>query len=757
MCAIISNKEYTSEYDKAVMKDTSISPVLYHILISIFLFSSCDSFLHVKSKSELKINQLKILRFDKFITHSSLISCGITRDKKLFCNEQRIEKGSSLFEQTIPSGWPVKMVDTGRNHICAIFEGPFHDEVWCKGIGSSGQLGDGLSLTSNVLVKVVGLPTKRILDLGSENIGSCAVTEDKDVYCWGSGYFPNGVASPSSTAFKTLLTGVIDIKGTYSSYCALKEDKSLWCWGSGTNGNLGQGDILTHAYTPFRVKDSLGTGFLQNVDDFAVGQQHTCAIINQEVYCWGLSRAVGVDQDPATTLPRHMPELSGTIKIEAGDFHTCALLDTGDVYCWGRNKSLQVGGVLDVHVLTPKKVDFPQSVGEIVDLSLGNGTNPTSARSCVLNKSGEIYCWGTTANGIFGSIDPLITKTFTFQPSLNASSVNISSGQMCLINNNLPYSSGYNDYAQFDSDRYAIGTPLLMSNDTVTDFDCSRYANCYVSSNKLFCKGLNFTARQEITALGSGVAKAVLATHSTCALMLNKDLYCWGLNANGQIGNGTTATVVVTAPYLAMTNVVAADGGANVFCAIKSDKSVWCWGANSAGTVGHDNTLEVNVTTPVLVKGLPDLTSATTLNLKVESQTACLQVDKDIYCWGASIGTLLHLGSDYTFKAYKLSALSGNIKKIAIINMGVCVSYDDFSISCLSNSSSLLFAFDYEYIHKKTFAPIGPIADLGGGTYLLCQVLTNGKLYCLGNNSYGGMAHEGIAPPLVLNPSKWQP
>lgn len=728
------------------------------IFSSILLLSSCDNFLEIKiSNKENKKKELKVLRFEKFITASSLMSCGITFDKKLFCNEQKIEKGSSLFEASIPAGWPVKNVDTGRNHVCAIFEGPHYDEVWCKGIGTSGQLGDGTSLSSPTLVKVSGLPLKRILDLGSENVGSCAVTEDKDVYCWGSGYFPNGVSSPSPTAFKTLLTGVTEIKGLYNTYCALKDDKSLWCWGIGSTGNLGQGTVANHPYTPVKVKDSSGTGFLENIDNFGVGQQHACAIIDQEVYCWGFARSVGVDQVPAITLPRHMPELSGAIKIEVGDFHTCALLNSGDVYCWGRNRNHQVSEVEDAHVVMPKKVNFPKGMGEIVDLSLGNGTNPTSARSCVLIKSGEVYCWGTATSGVFGSLVPLIEKSFTLQPISNVTNVRMSNGQMCLISNDLPYGTGFNDYAQFNSDRYVISSPLLMSNDDVTDFDCSRYANCYVSNNKLFCQGLNLVGRQEITSLGSNVKKAVLATHTNCALMLNGDLNCWGLNSSGQIGNGNTTNVPLATPYLVMSNVVDADGGANIFCALKSDKSVWCWGANNAGTVGHDNNLEISVKTPVLVQGLPDLTSATRLSLKVENQTACLQVDNDLYCWGAFVGTLLSLGNDATFKAHKISALSGNIQKIAIINMGVCVSYANFYISCLTNSTSLLMAFDHESVYKKTYASIGPIAELEGSTYLLCQVLIDGKLYCLGNNSYGGLAHDGIASPLVLNPSKWQP
>lgn len=741
------------------MKFFSIHLTRAFFLISILLMSSCKMALLIKSSGKKAVvDNTKIIRFEKFITNSSNLSCGISLDKKLFCNEQKVENGVSLFELTTPTNWPVKSIETGRGHVCGVFEGPAFDEIWCKGTGTSGQLGDGLNLNSSILVKVSGLPSSRFIDIGSGNLASCAVAEDKKVYCWGTGYFPTGVSSPSPTAILTPFTNVNEIKGNYASFCALKDDKTLWCWGSGSNGILGQGNATNSYYTPRQVKDSAGTGFLQNVTDFAVGYTHTCAIVNEEVYCWGFSRRVGVDLDAATTLPHHIPALSGALKIEAGDYHSCALLKTGEVYCWGQNRSLEISGTEDYLVLNPKKVEFPASAGEIVDLTLGIGTNPTNSRSCALNKKGEVYCWGTASAAIFGNLAPLLAKNFTMQPSSNVSSLRISNTQLCLINNNSPYSSGFNDYAQYTHDRHIISTPLLMGPDSVTDFDCSRYANCYVSNNKLFCQGLSYTGRHEITALGNTVKKAVLGSHSTCALMQNDDLKCWGINSAGQVGNGTLVTPVnITTPYLTLQNVVMAEGGQYIFCAMTSDKKVWCWGSNAVGTVGHDNSSEVNVSTPVLVQGLPDLTSVTKINLKVEHQTACLHADQDVYCWGAGVGTLLSLGTENTFKAYKISELSGNIEKLAIIHMGVCVAYDTNKVSCLTNNVSNLIISDRKEVYKKTYPAIGPIEELEGGAYLLCQVLKTGKLYCLGNNSYGGLAHTGIASPLVLNPEKWLP
>lgn len=723
----------------------------YSLLFLVFLASCVSS---VNFKEQAPAESPLILRFDKFITNSSSTSCGITKDRKLFCNENRIAKDISLFENSIPAKWPVKVVDTGRSHLCAIFEGPSYDEVWCKGAGTSGELGDGQSVTTTTLVKVSGLPVSRFVDLGLASTRSCAVTSDKKVYCWGNSYLPMGVSTSSSTAIETPLTGYVELKGNYSSNCGLKEDKTLWCWGSGTYGVLGQGNTIGSNYTPVKVKNSAGTGFLEDVSHFSVGQTHTCAIVDEEVYCWGLSRRVGVNADGNTTLPRHLPELSGALKVESGDFHSCALLKTNEVYCWGLNRNFQVGGVEDYEVVTPRKIDLGDK--QIVDISLGNGNNPSFARSCALTNDGELHCWGSAGVGVFGSIKSHLASSFTQQPDSYVTSISMGDTSQCFIKNNIPYASGFNDYKQFTHDRYIIGAPVPMSADPVTDFSCNRYSNCYVSGNKLFCQGLSYTDRHEITALGSNVAKAVTASHTTCALMLNNDLNCWGTNTNGQVGNGLTTAVALTSPYLTMTNVIDADGGQNVFCAIKSDRTVWCWGSNAYGTIGHNNASETQVNVPTRVHGLPDITLAGKLKIKVERYTACLHADNDVYCWGEHVGTLLSRADQNTYLAEKITAVSGDVEKMAIIGKGVCVSHADTRVTCLSYGSFGLFTYDR--VSKVTFPALGgQVQELEGGNLLLCAILTNGNRYCLGNNAYGGMSHAGLAPPLILDPVKWIP
>lgn len=697
--------------------------------------------------------------FNRISTESGDRTCGVTTNQKFVCTEKFENNETSFVERAHPQNWPIKDFDLGRYHVCALFSGASFDEVWCFGIGSSGQLGDGLSINQKELVKVVGLPEKRFKDLGLGGTRSCVVDADGIVHCWGAGTaMPGGVAA--STAKTSTINDVQQMDGAYQVSCLTKSDQSLWCWGAGINGALGQGNDTTYNM-PVRVKDSAGTGFLENVTDFAVGFNHACAISDGEVYCWGLSRRVGVNASATakTLLPRHLPELSGAIKIRSGDHHSCAQMSNGDLYCWGSNKSLQIGGVLDEDVVIPKKIELGSLV--VKDFSLGHGTNPSHGRTCIISADQKMYCWGTAIFGLFGSTAPMSTASFKEQPESDISQIMINKDALCFVSGERPYVAGFDEYNQLGTGpRYIVSIPEKQDEDQVTDMNCSHYANCYVKAGEMFCQGYRFTLREHLTSLGNNVARAINSSHTTCALTINDELKCWGGNSNGEVGINSVSTVINVSPSPAptLTQVIDAAGGDNFLCAIKADKSVWCWGKNQFGTLGHNNPSEVLSRVPVAVQGLPDLSTVTDLKLKVSEHMACLLADQKIYCWGGGVGRILGQMQEDSFFAQPINALNGAITHLAPIHKGVCASYSDQSVRCLANSESLLTIFTRPGVHQYQYPKFSSkIKDLTGGLYLLCALLENGKRHCLGNNNAGGMHHQGIAPALMINPVNWHP
>lgn len=703
------------------------------------------------------------LLFSRISTESGDRTCGLTTDQKFVCTGKFEKNGTSFVEYVHPQSWAVKDFDLGRYHVCAIFTGPSFDEVWCFGTGNSGQLGDGLSISQKNLVKVIGLPEKRFNDLGLGGTRSCVVDADGIVHCWGTGTaMPGAVAT--NVATMSSITDVQRIEAAYQATCLTKSDQSLWCWGTGGNGTLGQGNETTYNM-PVQVKDSTGTGFLQNVTDFAVGFNHACAISDGEVYCWGLSRRAGLDSTPLakTLLPRRLPELSGAIKIKSGDHHSCAQISNGDLYCWGSNRSLQIGGVTDADVVVPKKMELGSLFA--TDFSLGHGTNPSHGRTCIISTDQKIYCWGTAIFGLFGSVSPMRASSFQEQPENDISQILINKDALCLVSNDKAYAAGFDEYNQLGTGaRYIVTIPQLLDEDPVSDLNCSHYANCYIKSGEMYCQGYRFTNREKLTPLGNNVVRAINSSHTTCALTEDDELKCWGGNSNGEVGiNSTTATIAVARFADAipqsptMTEVIDAAGGDNFLCAIKSNKTVWCWGKNQYGTLGHNNPSEAISRVPVAVQGLPDFSNVTNLKLKISEYIACVLADAKVYCWGGGVGTILSQVAGDSFIAQEITALRG-ATHIAPIDKGLCAAFGDQSVRCLASSESLLTVFNKLGVHQYQYPKFSSkIKDLTGGLHMVCALLENGKRHCLGNNYAGGMHHEGIAPALIINPVNWHP
>jgi alpha-tubulin suppressor-like RCC1 family protein len=115
----------------------------------------------------------------------------------------------------------------------------------------------------------------------------------------------------------------------------------------------------------------------------------------------------------------------------------------------------------------------------------------------------------------------------------------------------------------------------------------------------------------------------------TCALLANGTVKCWGVdNSSGQLGDNTQMAHAVPAAVTGLTNVAALDAGRDTTCAILGDGTVKCWGANGDGQIG-DNT-KSNRLIPVAVTGLTDVIALDT----AFGHTCVARRDGSVRCWG---------------------------------------------------------------------------------------------------------------------------
>lgn len=294
----------------------------------------------------------------------------------------------------------------GTFHTCALGDDA---RLRCWGDNRGGQVGQGncewYQLDPATLV-ADSPPEVSGIEAGGGH--SCALTVSGQLYCWGrnvNGQVGDGSGGPETqdrylpVAVKGLPSPVKRAALGYQHSCALLKDGEVHCWGQNYNGQLGQGEggyEMTFSASPLLVK-----GLRREAQQLVVGGNHACVLFERgSVSCWGDNRhgQIGDGSDVERAVPIPVEGLlEPAVLLAAGGRHTCAAMESGAVNCWGDNQFGQVGDGSLVGRLKPATVG---GVGRgVTALALGQ------AHSCALLGTGEVDCWGNNAIGQLGTGD----------------------------------------------------------------------------------------------------------------------------------------------------------------------------------------------------------------------------------------------------------------------------------------------------------------------------------------------------------------
>ncbi|MDE3089704.1 MAG: RCC1 repeat-containing protein [Chloroflexota bacterium] len=287
----------------------------------------------------------------------------------------------------------VSAIAAGAFHTCALLP---RDRVKCWGDNPFGQLGDGTTTERNTPVDVNGL-TSGVSAIAAGYYHTCALTSGGGVKCWGHNNVGQlGIGSSDHNAHSTpvdvigLTSGVNAIAAGGDHTCALTTSGGVKCWGSNPYGELGDGTVPTSPWnkpTPVDV-----TGLTSGVYAIAAGDDHTCALTTSGgVKCWGWNNE-GQLGDGTTTnrlTPVDVIGLTSDVSaITAGDYHTCALTTRGSVKCWGLNGNGELGiGSTDYNP-HPTPVDVIGLMSGVSAIAAGD------THTCAVMTSGGVKCWG---------------------------------------------------------------------------------------------------------------------------------------------------------------------------------------------------------------------------------------------------------------------------------------------------------------------------------------------------------------------------
>jgi len=194
----------------------------------------------------------------------------------------------------------------------------------------------------------------------------------------------------------------------------------------------------------------------------------------------------------------------------------------------------------------------------------------------------------------------------------------------------------------------------------VTAVSVGGYHSCAITgSGGLKCWGSNAygqlgnsfvtqsTNPLDVPGLTSGVVAVSAGNQHTCAVTASGGVKCWGSNSDGQLGNGTTTQNTTPVDVSGLTSgVTAVSAGDTNTCALMSTGGVKCWGANAWGQLGNGTT--TGSSTPVDVSGL----SSGAIVVSVGRYHACaLMTNGAVKCWGSNaygqlgVGTFLGPGT----------------------------------------------------------------------------------------------------------------
>ncbi len=389
---------------------------------------------------------------------------------------------------------------------------------------------------------------------------TCAILADGTVRCWGMNFagqlglgdtLARGDAGGEMGAnlpavdLGTGRTATAIAAGTRHA-CALLDEGSVKCWGANIDDALGQVTGLNIGDNPGEMGDALPPIDLPlPATAVTAGDDTTCAIlIDATLRCWGsndlgqLGR--GDNHSPAAEELHDAPAVrvgtGRTVRaVSSGSDHTCALLDDGSVKCWGRNFSGQLGQGHTDHRGTD-----PGHMGDAlpaVDLGTGRTATAISAGvgiGCALLDDGTVKCWGASAGGALGqgptgnlgdqpgelgdALAPIQLGTGRTAVSISAGNIyhdsNTPAHVCAVLDDGTAKCWGDNFYGSLGlGDKVSRGADAGQMGEALPPVDLA--------------------GGDDLLAVTTG------ALH-TCALFADATVKCWGQNAFGALGLGTT-------------------------------------------------------------------------------------------------------------------------------------------------------------------------------------------------------------------------
>jgi alpha-tubulin suppressor-like RCC1 family protein len=350
------------------------------------------------------------------------------------------------------------------------------------------------------------------------------------------------------------------------------------------------------------VLDDVGAGRWKMV---SVGFDHSCALdLDGRAWCWGSNKSyqLGVVRTDSTCGQSKyacsltpIPVATGRQfrTISAGASHTCAISTDSVPFCWGNNLQGQVG-VAGIGLVNPR------IVGSVPMIAISAGAE----HSCGIRIDSLAVCWGSNhygalGNGTLTGLAPTIVST-----SLKFAEIGASDQRTC---------------ARLVSRKVMCWGAIWARTSGDTNYSLIRPSPALVSG-------------------ASAMAGISVGPNSTCGFDLTGFVWCWESNVNGEGGQGAGPGSLVPRRIRSDAEFTRITLGGSHACGITSDGETYCWGNNSWGQLGSRTSDHCGInahlcsTVPTLVYGRQRFVS---ISAGMGGHTCGVTDRQNLYCWGA--------------------------------------------------------------------------------------------------------------------------
>jgi alpha-tubulin suppressor-like RCC1 family protein len=366
--------------------------------------------------------------------------------------------------------------------------------------------------------------------------------------------------------------------------CGLTYAGAAYCWGGNDHGQLGDG-TTTLRTSPVPVAGGLTFGRL------VAGGSHTCGVTTGGVaYCWGLNDHGQLGDGSTIGRTSPVPVAGGLsfIAVTAGGSHTCGVtsydpdLGISFTYCWGLNASGQLGEGTTTNRTKPQAA-VPGATGSVVSAGLNH--------TCGLNLDiGGDLCWGGNDNGqvgdgtTIGKTSPVLISAIQWFNALSAGGSHTCAEASSFVPGSYVVSFAAYCWGANDNGQLGDGTTTPRTSPVLVGGALSFSRDGLSAGDQHTCG---------VAAAGVGIPYNAVSAGTA---------YCWGLNDNGQLGDGTTSERTSPVLVAGALSFIAVSAGGSHTCGVTAG-AVYCWGLNSSGQLGTGTTTSSSV--PVKVAGQP--------------------------------------------------------------------------------------------------------------------------------------------------------